>query len=429
MKYLFKNAIIIDPTNLIEKPVDLLIVNGRIEKIGQSIASSKNDRVIDSKGNIITPGFIDMHVHLREPGYEYKETIESGSMAAAFGGFTAICCMPNTNPVADDDTLVRWIIEKGKNVNEGIVDIYPIAAITKSREGEELSPMMELADAGAVAFSDDGSSVNSAEVLRRAMEYSAMINKPIIQHAEDPDLAKGGVMNEGFIATSLGMPPIPSISETVVLARDLLIAEFTKAKYHAAHISTRRSVDLIRDAKKRGTFASCEVTPHHFTLTDEIIRSFDTNTKMNPPLRSQDDLLAMKEGLRDGIIDVIATDHAPHSFDEKQVEYLFAPFGIVGLETAIGLAITELVQTGYLSLTQLVEKFSNNPRKILNLPQVMIKEGETANLTIINPDLRWIVEVDKFKSRSKNSPFNGWKLIGKAVGIFNNGKLLLNHNE
>ncbi|MBA4313371.1 MAG: dihydroorotase [Chlorobiaceae bacterium] len=426
MKYLFKNTIIIDPANLIEEPVDVLIVDGRIEKIRQSLSASKNDQEIDLRGNIIAPGFIDMHVHLREPGFEYKETIESGSMAAAAGGFTTVCCMPNTNPVIDDDSMVRWIIEKGKSVNQGIVDIYPIATITKSRQGKELSPMMELADAGAVAFSDDGSSVDNAEVLRRAMEYSAMINKPIIQHAEEPNLAKGGVMNEGFVSTSLGMPPIPSISETVVLARDLLIANYTKGKYHAAHISTRISVELIRDAKKRGTSASCEVTPHHFTLTDEAVRSFDTNTKMNPPLRAYDDLISLKEGLRDGIIDVIATDHAPHSFDEKQVEYLFAPFGIVGLETAIGLAITELVQTGYLSLNQLVEKLSVNPRKILNLPQVTIREGEKANLTILNPELRWIVEIEKFKSRSVNTPFNGRKLIGRAIGIFNNGQLLLN---
>ncbi|MBI5020185.1 MAG: dihydroorotase [Ignavibacteriales bacterium] len=425
MKYILKNTIIVDPTNPIQEPVDILIIDGLIENIGKSIPTSKNDQVIDLDGNIIAPGFIDMHVHLREPGYEYKETIESGCMAAAAGGFTAVCCMPNTNPVIDDESLVRGIIEKAKSVNGGIVDIYPIAAITKSREGKELSPMMELADAGAIAFSDDGSSVDNAEVLRRAMEYSTMVNKPIIQHAEDRELAKGGVMNEGFVSTTLGMPPIPSIAETVVLARDLLIAGLTGAKYHAAHISTRKSVELIRDAKRAGIFASCEVTPHHFTLTDEVVRSFDTNTKMSPPLRSHDDLLALKEGLRDGIIDVIATDHAPHSFDEKQVEYLFAPFGIVGLETAIALAITELVKTGYLSLVQLVEKYSINPRKILNLPPVMIKVGERANMTIINPDTKWIVYVDKFKSKSKNSPFNGRTLIGKAVGIFNNGKLLM----
>jgi dihydroorotase len=429
MKYILKNILVVDPANHIDNPVDILIVDEIIEKIGVSIPTSKNDNVFEMQGNIVTPGFIDMHVHLREPGFEYKETIETGTLAAASGGFTAVCCMPNTNPPVDDESLVKWLIQKGKNSNNGIVDIFPIGTITKSREGRELSPMMELADAGAVAFSDDGSSVDNSELLRRAMEYSSMIGKPIIQHAEDPNLAKGGVMNEGLVSTILGMQPIPSIAESIVLARDLILAEYTKAFYHAAHISTKDSVELIRLSKGKGAAVSCEVTPHHFTLADESVRTFDTNTKMNPPLRTQDDIIALKEGLRDGIIDVIATDHAPHSFDEKQVEYLFAPFGIVGLETAIGLAISELVTTGYLSLFQLVEKFAINPRRILHLSPVTIKESETANMTILSPEFEWIVQIEKFKSRSKNSPFNSRKLKGKSIAIFNHGKIYFSDKD
>lgn len=433
MKYLFKNVGIVDPASsregLHEGLVDLLVADGIIEKIGGSVSAPEGAAQFDMKGVIFTPGLLDMHVHFREPGFEYKETIESGCQAAAAGGFTGACCMPNTNPAIDNESLVKSVIDKGRMACDGIIDLYPIASVTKKREGIELSPMLELARAGAVAFSDDGSCVGSSEVLRRAMEYSKMVSKPIIQHAEDSGLAKGGVMNEGFISTLLGLTPIPEVAETIPLARDLLMAEYTRSRYHAAHISTRRSMELIAEAKNRGTKATCEVTPHHFTLSDEAVRWYDTNTKMNPPLRSKEDMMAMKEGLRDGIIDVIATDHAPHSFDDKEVEYNFAPFGIIGLETAIGLAITELVLPGYLSLGQLVEKLSVNPRKILNLPPVTIAEGERANISMIRPDIKWVVDLKQFRSRSRNSPFDGWKLTGRAVGIFNNGIFLQNEQK
>lgn len=425
MKILLKNGRLIDPIGEIDTVTDVLIVDGIIQKISQNLSVAKEDESIDLTGKIISPGFIDMHVHLREPGFEHKETIDSGSRAAASGGFTAVCCMPNTNPVIDDPSVIKWIQERSLIVEDGIVDVFPIAAITKGREGKVLAPMMELAEAGALAFSDDGSPVENAEVMRRALEYASMIDKPIIQHAEELSMAKGGVMNEGYISTLLGMQPIPSIAEGIMISRDLHISQYTKAQYHAAHISTAGSVELIRSAKKKNLRVSCEVTPHHFSLTDNAVRSFDTNTKMNPPLRSQEDVEAMKEGLRDGTIDVIATDHAPHSFDEKQVEYLYAPFGIVGLETAVGLAITELIHTNFLTPKQLIEKFSVNPRNILHLPRIKVQEGEVANFTILDLMQEWIVDIHHFLSKSKNSPFHGWKLKGKAIGIINKGKMKL----
>jgi dihydroorotase len=320
---------------------------------------------------------------------------------------------------------VKSITEKSKAVNDGLVDVFCVGAVTKGREGNELAPMMELAEAGVVGFTDDGAPVMDADKMRRALEYASMLKKPILQHAEDISMTKGGVMNEGFVATSLGLPPMPSVAEEIMVARDIKLVEYVKAQYHVAHISTAGTVELIRNAKQKKLPVTCEVTPHHFSLTDDAVRSFDTNTKMNPPLRTQDDVEALKEGLKDGTIDVIATDHAPHSFDEKQVEFAYAPFGIVGLETALGLCCTELVEKKILTLIQLIEKLSVNPRKILHLPDIKIAEGEEANLTFLDPAREWTVNVNEFKSKSKNSPFDGWKLKGKAIGIINNGVLLL----
>jgi dihydroorotase len=424
MNILLQNGRIIDPVTRKDKVSDILIVDGIIKKIGGKIRADENTKCYNLKGKIIAPGFIDMHVHFREPGFEHKETIATGCASAAAGGFTAVCCMPNTNPAIDEASVVRDIEQRAKNA-QNIVDVYSIAAISKKREGKELAPMMEMAEAGALGFSDDGAPVENAELMRLALEYASMTGRPVIQHAEESSLTKGGVMNEGFVSTQLGMQPIPRVAEEIIVARDLALAEYVNAQYHVAHVSTRGSVDLIRKAKKNGLPVTCEVTPHHFTLTDEAVRLFDTNTKMNPPLRTADDVAAMKEGLKDGTIDAIATDHAPHSFDEKQVEYLYAPFGIVGLETAIGLAITELVQKKVLTTSQMIEKFSVNPRKILHLPQIKISVGEKANLTIIDPNIRWMVDVQAFKSKSKNSPFHGRKLKGKAIGIVNNGEVSL----
>jgi dihydroorotase len=425
MKLLLKHGTLIDPVSGRDEAIDFLIVDGRIDKIGKSLSGDKSVQEIDLKGKIIAPGLMDMHVHLREPGFEHKETIETGCRAAAAGGFTAVCCMPNTNPCIDDESVVRYVREKGKSVCSGIVDVYPIAAATKGRQGAELSPMAELVEAGAVAFTDDGNPIMSAEMMRRALEYSSMFRVPVIQHAEDSTMTLGGCMNEGIVSTRLGMPGIPPIAESIMVERDIALVRYIpRARYHVAHISTKEAVAAIRAAKREQLPVTCEVTPHHFTLTDEAVIGFDTNTKMNPPLRTRDDVEAIKAALRDGTIDVIATDHAPHTIDEKEVEYTVAPFGIVGLETALGLAITELVETHVLSLAQLIEKLSTNPRRILSLPPILIQEGELANLTLIDPAVEWTVDTQTFQSKSKNSPFHGRKLKGRAVGVINNGQVL-----
>jgi dihydroorotase len=422
MQILLKGGRLIDPTSGRDEECDFHVVDGRIERIGKNL-SAPAAQVVDLRGKVVAPGFIDLHVHLREPGFEYKETIESGVTAAAAGGFTAVCCMPNTNPPIDDESVIRYIQNKARVALNGLVDVYPVAAVTVGRKGEHLAPLAELSQAGAVAFSDDGDPVHDAELMRRALEYAAMFRKPVIQHAQDLPMTKGAVMNEGAVATALGLTGWPPVAEEIMVSRDIRLAHYTGGKYHIAHMSTAGSVELVRRARAEGIAVSCEVTPHHFTLTDETVRSFDTNTKMNPPLRTKDDIEALKQGLRDGTIDAIATDHAPHSFDEKEVEYQQAPFGIVGLETAIGLAVTELVMKGVLSLSQLVEKFSVNPRRILNLPQITIAEGAMANLTLFDPSAQWIVDPPSFKSKSKNTPFRGYRLTGKPIGVLNNGQV------
>jgi dihydroorotase len=420
---LLQSGRLIDPVSGQDEVLDIYLINGRIEKLGPHISVPATAQIVDLRGKIVAPGFFDMHVHLREPGYEYKETILSGCTAAAQGGFTGVACMPNTNPAIDDESVIKFIQQKAKVALNGLVDVYAVGAVTVGRKGEHLAPLAELAAAGAVAFTDDGDPVHDAEIMRRALEYARMFNKPIIQHAQDLPLTKGGVMNEGFMSTTLGLPGMPAIAEDIVVARDIALVEYTGAQYHVAHMSTAGCIELVREAKRKRLNVTCEVTPHHFTLTDEAVRSYDTNTKMNPPLRTRDDVEALKEGLRDGTIDVIATDHAPHSFDDKQVEFQCAPFGIVGLETAIGLAFSELFAKGILSLYQLVEKFSSNPRRILHLPPIVIREGEMANFTIIDPQLEWKVDIQQFKSKSKNSPFHGRTLTGKAIGVINNGSV------
>lgn len=421
MQLLLKNGRVVDPVTGRDEETDLLIVDGRIDKIGKGL-SAPNAQAIELRGKIVAPGFLDMHVHFREPGFEYKETIASGCASAASGGFTAVCCMPNTNPPIDDESVIRFIQSKAKEALNGLVDVYPIGAVTMGRKGEHLAPLAELATSGAVAFSDDGSPVFDSELMRRALEYSAMYKKPVIQHAEDPALSKGGVANEGFVSTQLGLPVIPRLAEELMVVRDIRLAEYTGGQYHVAHVSTAEAVAAVRAAKAKGLPVTCEVAPHHFTLTDEALRGYDTNTKMNPPLRTQEDIEAIKEGLRDGTIDAIATDHAPHSFDEKEVEFQVAPFGIVGLETAIGLAVTELLKKNVVTLTQLIEKFSVNPRRILHLPEIRIEAGAMANLTIFDPAADWVVHPQAFRSQSRNSPFGGFRLTGRPVGILNNGQ-------
>lgn len=417
---LLKYGRLIDPVKGRDETLDIELIDGRIERLGPKL-NAAGAQALDMHGKIVAPGFIDMHVHFREPGFEYKETVATGCAAAAAGGFTAVCCMPNTNPPIDDEAVARLVRDRGRAALGGLVDVHPIGAVTAGRKGEHLAPLAELAEAGVVGFSDDGDPVHDAEIMRRALEYSAMFQRPIIQHAQDLPLTRGGVMHEGPVSTSLGLPGMPGIAEDLMVSRDLQLVEYTRGRYHVAHVSTAAAVQLVREARAKKLPVSCEVTPHHFTLVDEAVRGYDTNTKMNPPLRSRDDLEGVLEGLRDGTIEVIATDHAPHSFDEKQVEFQAAPFGIVGLETAIGLVFTELFHKHVLTIQQIVEKLSPNPRRILGLPAIAIEEGAQANLTILDPAAEWVVSPDHFRSRSRNTPFGGRRLKGRPVGVINNG--------
>ena len=419
--YIFTNAHILDPVTGRDESADVLVIDGVIAGIGSGLEHSGAEAV-DMTGKYLVPGLCDMHVHFRDPGFEYKEDLASGAESAMAGGFTAVACMPNTDPPIDTAQTVRYLLEKAAPL---MVDILPIGAVTKGRAGKELAPMAELRDAGAVAFSDDGSPVFNSKVLRVALEYSSMLGVPLIQHAEDPQLFEGGAINEGFTSTVLGLPGIPRLSEDTVVKRDIDFVAFVGGRYHVAHISTSGAVQAVREAKARGLNVTAEVAPHHFALTDEAVYGYDTNTKMNPPLRTQPDVDAMKEGLRDGTIDAIATDHAPHATVEKEVEFEYAPFGIVGLETSVGLSISELVNPGFLTMMQLVEKMSTNPRRILGLPEIRIEEGASANFTFIDAGAEWSVDADAFRSKSRNTPFGGRPLTGRATGIFNKGRLHL----
>lgn len=415
---------ILDPETGNERQADILIRGGRIEAIGTDL-NSRDVKSLDATGATISPGWMDMHVHFREPGYEHKETIETGCAAAAFGGFTAVACMPNTNPPIHTRDVVEFIIERASRTP---VDVFPIACVSKDRKGKELTEMADLVDGGAVAFSDDGSPVQDGGLMRRALEYSSMLDRPIINHMEDLTLNRGGHMNEGVVATRLGVPGIPGIAEDVMVARDILIAEFTGGHVHVAHISTAKSVELVRDAKSRGIKVTAEVCTHHFTLTDEAVESseYSTDTKMHPPLRTAADVEAMKEGLRDGTIDAICTDHAPHAAFEKEVEFIAAPFGILGLETAWPLTVRELVRPGVLSLSDAVRKLTIEPREILGIEQVRLEKGSIANLTIFDVDTNWTFEKHHIRSKSRNTPFVGDAMLGRARAIYNRGQLVRN---
>jgi len=420
MKIILKQVLILNPEQKLNQKSDLLINDGIIEKIdGLNETDFKSSKVFDFDNKVCSPGFFDMHVHLREPGREDEETVETGSNAAASGGFTGIACMPNTDPSIDSAEIIRFIKEKAK---DHLVDVYPVAAATLARKGEALSPMYELFEAGAVAFSDDGVAIKNAGVLRNALEYSLNFGTPIIEHCEDESMAEGA-MNEGLISTTLGLPGIPKVAEDLVVIRDIMLAEFTGGKVHIAHISSKKSVELVRQAKKNNINVTAEVTPHHFTLTDDLLKSYDTNYKMNPPLRTRADIEAMIEGLKDGTIDCIASDHAPHAIEEKEMEFIFAPNGIIGLETELSLVMSELVHKKHLTISQVINKMAINPRKILNIPIPRIKIGEVANLTIFDPDLIWTVDVNKFKSKAKNSPFDKRLMTGKSIAVINKGKM------
>ncbi|MEP1150746.1 MAG: dihydroorotase [Balneola sp.] len=405
--------------------IDIRITDGKITKIGKSLKAEKGEDTHDFEGAYVSPGWMDMHIHLREPGFEHKETIKTGCAAAAFGGFTAVACMPNTKPATHTRDVVEYIIKKG---NETPVDVHPIGCVTKERKGESIAEMGDMKDGGAVAFSDDGDPVYDSQVMRVALEYSSMLRMPIINHEEDLALSRPGHMNEGKVATRLGLDGTPGIAEEVMIARDILLAEYTGGHVHVAHISTKEGVDLVRRGKARGINVTTEVCPHHFDLTDEEIdaQKFNTNYKMHPPLRTQEDVDAMIEGLVDGTIDVICTDHAPHAIEEKEVEFIYAPNGIIGLETSWSISNMRLFKTKKLDLQQLVEKMCYNPRSILNLDTLGIEEGAQANLTFFNTDEEWTFDAKNVRSKSKNSPYLNKKLTGRAVGIYNRGELVIN---
>jgi dihydroorotase len=367
--------------------------------------------VLDATGKIVCPGFIDIHVHLREPGYEYKETVATGTRAAAAGGFTAVCCMANTQPVNDNRSITDYI--RAKAAVEGIVRVYPIGAVTRGLGGEELAELAELAEAGCVAFSDDGRCVMNAALYRRAMEYTLPFGAPIISHAEDHELSRGTAMHEGVVSTELGVPGAPAAAEDIMVARDILLAELTGAHVHIAHLSTAGAVRLVRDAKARGIRVTAEVTPHHLLLTEDAVRTFDANAKMNPPLRSKRDTEVLLEALVDGTIDCIATDHAPHAGSEKEGEFDRAAFGIVGLETAVGLLLDRLVKPGALPLGTLISRLSRDPARLLGLPGGSLAPGAAADLTLIDPGAAWTVDPAKFASKSRNTPFGGWSVTGR----------------
>jgi len=422
MKILIKNGRLIDPVNDMDMVTDLLVEDGKVAMIDQNISISSSDiEVIDATGQLIIPGLIDMHVHLREPGYEYKETIKSGTMAAAAGGFTTVCCMPNTKPVNDSQSVTEFILHKA--ATEGVVNVLPIGAITKAAKGEEITEMAELRDAGCIAFSDDGRPVMNSSVMRRALEYAKMFGLPLISHCEDLALSEDGVVNEGRVSTELGLKGIPNASEDIITARDIALSELTGGRVHIAHVSTKGSVDLIRIAKQKGLNVTAETCPHYLVLTDEAVTGYNTNAKMNPPLRSQEDVEAVRSGLKDGAIDVIATDHAPHAQEEKEMEFDYAPFGITGLETALSI-IMRLVEEGLLTLNEMVIRMSSKPAMILGIDRGNLKVGAVADITIINPHSTWVVESLNLKSKGKNTPFEGWKLKGQVSTTIVGGRVV-----
>lgn len=421
MKKLLKGARVIDPSQDTDTTGDVLIVDGHIAAVKDEIEIS-DAKVIDLSGMIVTPGLIDMHAHFRDPGYEYKEDIESGSMSAAAGGFTAVACMPNTKPPIDNSALVQYV--KSKASKAGKIKLLPIGCVSKGQEGKEIAEMGDMAQAGAVAFSDDGKPIADSALMRKAMVYASMFDKVIIDHCEDPFLFEGGQINEGYISTLLGLAGIPAAAEEIMVARNILIAREMGTRVHIAHVSTEGSLRLIRQAKSEGVKVSCEVTPHHLTLTEKAVMGYDTNAKVNPPLRTQSDIDALLEGLKDGTIDAIATDHAPHHMDEKDLEFDKAAFGMVGLETALGVILTHIVKEGILSLNAAIEKMTFGPAKVLGLDMGTLKIGAPADITVIDPNRVWTVDKNKFFSKGRNTPFDGWRLTGKAVLTMVDGRIV-----
>ena len=422
MRLLIQGGRVIDPASGTDEVLDLLIEGTKIAKIGAALQET-GAHVVQAGGKVVVPGLIDMHTHLREPGQESKETFATGTRAAAMGGITTVACMANTQPVTDTKAgikLIHYLREK-----EGVVSVYPIAAVTKGMEGKEITEFGELKEVGAVALSDDGIPIMNADTLRRALEYARMFDLPIISHCEDVNLSADGAMNEGKVSTVLGLPGLPSASEEVMIARDLLLAEFTCGRVHIAHVSTAGGVELIRQAKARAVRVSTEATPHHFTLTEEAVIGYNTSAKMNPPLRTRKDVDAVKQGLADGTIDCIASDHAPHTGYEKEQEFNFAPFGIIGLETLVPLVMAQLVTPGVLSLPEAIRKMTVHPARILGIDKGTLSVGEDADVTLIDPELELTYSRDKVVSKSHNSPFFGWMMKGWPVATIVAGQIVM----
>lgn len=404
---------------------DINIEDGHITEIKENIEPAADVEVFDAQGAYVSGGWMDMHVHFREPGFEHKETIETGCRSAMFGGFTEVACMPNTRPAIHTRDVVEFIVNKSK---DQLVGVHPIGCVTKERKGETIAEMADMVKGGAVAFSDDGDPVSNSQVMRVALEYSSMLGVPVINHAEDLDLSRPGHMHEGEVSARLGLDGTPGIAEEIMIARDILLAEYTGGHIHIAHISTAKAVELVRRAKADGIHVTTEVCTHHFDLTDEEVgkRNFDTNVKMHPPLRTQKDVDAMVEGLADGTIDVICTDHAPHAVEEKEVEFIYAMNGILGLDTAWSICVKRLIEPGIMSVEQVVEKMTVNPRKICNLPVPELKVGNKANLTLFNTDEEWRYSLNEVRSKSKNSPYIGDLLKGRAIAVYNKNRFEVN---
>jgi len=423
MSLLIKGGQVVDPASGTNEILDILVDEGRIVSLGESLPRQRGDTVIDAGGLMVIPGLVDMHVHLREPGREDAETIASGAAAACRGGFTSVACMPNTEPAIDSASQVRFVQEKAKAA--GYANVYVIGAITKGRKGEELSEIGELKDSGAVAISDDGTSVASSRLMRHALEYSRRFDMPVIVHCEDADLAGDGVMHEGAVSTALGLRGINRAVEEIVVARDLILAMVTGGRLHVAHVSSKGSVDLIRAARQRGVRVSAEVTPHHLTLTDEAVRDFDTRAKVNPPLRSAEDREALRHGLVEGTIDCIATDHAPHTREDKEKEFDYAAFGMIGLEQALGVIVKELVDPGIITWMQLVEKMSWHPAQCLGVPKGTLQPGADADIAVIDPESEWVLDAAELSSRSTNTPFLGCRLKGRVIYTLVGGRIVV----
>ncbi len=429
MRLLIANGYLIDPTQGLNGGHDILIEDGRVAALlARGEAEPEGAEVFDATGLVVAPGFIDLHVHLREPGQEYKETIATGAAAGAAGGFTSLCAMPNTDPINDNPAVTSFIIEQAQAA--GLANVFPVGAITKGSKGEELAEMGEMKRAGIVAVTDDGRSVPSTGLMRRALEYARGFDLTVMDHCEDRSLSAGGAMHEGEWSLRLGLRGAPALAEESDAMRDCALAELTGARVHLAHVSTRGAIEAVRRAKERGLEVTCEVAPHHFTLSDEAVEGYDTNMKMSPPLRSREHLEAIVEAIADGTIDAIATDHAPHHADEKALEFDHAPFGITGLETAVGLALDRLVHRGHVGLERLVELCSVNPARIFRLAERgTLRRGAWGDVTILDPDQRWTFDASRSKSKSRNTPFDGWTMQGAAVATIVAGRVVYRREE